>query len=80
MISDEGGIPARASGAMALVAKLVEMTEAHPNPYEAEAACGAALAIASCRVKMWPFRGGRSFLGVRTAPSPDTTPAGHSPA
>ena len=38
-----------------LAQKIAELILAHPNPYEAEAACGMAQELARCRVAQWPF-------------------------
>ena len=39
----------------ALARKITDLLKSHPNPYEAEAACGMAKEMASCTVKQWPF-------------------------
>lgn len=38
-----------------LARKIANLLNAHPSPYEAEAACTMAQALASARVKQWPF-------------------------
>ena len=60
-----------------LAQKITAILSAHPNPYEAEAACGMAKEIASCRVKQWPFSGAEKSLAVQTEPLPDTALVGH---
>jgi hypothetical protein len=52
--------------------KVVDILSAHSNPYEAEAACGMALAVAACRVKQWPFRG-----RLESKPLPEGLQASH---
>jgi hypothetical protein len=55
-----------------LARKVVDILSAHSNPYEAEAACGMALAVAACRVKQWPFRG-----RLESKPLPEGLQASH---
>ncbi len=38
-----------------LAGKIAALLNEHPNPYEAEAACGMARELAACKVKQWPF-------------------------
>jgi len=38
-----------------LAQRIADLLIAHPNPYEAEAACGMAKELAKCRAEQWPF-------------------------
>ena len=60
-----------------LAQKITEILNAHPNPYEAEAACGMAKEASSCRVRQWPFSCAGEYSREQIKPLPDTTLVGH---